>query len=384
MRCLAALSARNLRTAGSHMEQPDVAFSIEGKTFRSPIGVLSVLGFCALGGANLCFLRLVTGTVTLSNVVPLLFAGLGGLVMLAAGLAFTAMHLNAWRAGRDPDADVRRIIPLVIMPGGISIDPYPYAGVAPLGRRRRFVSWRDVVAIGPVNGAGLFPITVAGKDGQQNNVYEMPEQARSESGATAYATILSAKERYLSGLSSAGRAAAGTFFVPVVRTAPPVWRALGGGMLIAGAAVFILLLTAVAAMIKSADLDFKAFVLLLAYSTFITGVALAIVVAAIKGWRARDQEMSWPVATIEVDGFTALALPDRAGDLFGDFEARSRRVAWPEVRRIDPPLAGGGDFTVDIGERQPLRLPASASATDGRLLYPVFEDAWQSSSGTAN
>ena len=68
------------------MDEPSVAFSVEGKTFRSPIGVFSILGVCALAGAILCLLQLVTRPLTLSNAVPLLFGGVGGLIGLAAGL----------------------------------------------------------------------------------------------------------------------------------------------------------------------------------------------------------------------------------------------------------------------------------------------------------
>ncbi|MBY0250879.1 MAG: hypothetical protein K2X54_05770, partial [Methylobacterium organophilum] len=57
----------------------------------------------------------------------------------------------------------------------------------------------------------------------------------------------------------------------------------------------------------------------------------------------------------------------------------SGRVAWPEVRSIGPPLPGENDFTVDIGERHPLRLPASARAEDGRTLHPALAEAWRSS-----
>ena len=210
------------------MDEANVAFSIEGKSFRSPIGVFSVLGALCLVGAILCFVQLLSGTITLSNAIPLLIGGVGGLLLLATGLAFTAMHLNAWRAGRDPDAAARRITPLVVTAGGVVIDPYPYAGLGPLGaRRRRFVPWRDVAAIGAVKETGLFPITVVEKDGVQKTVYEIPEQARSKAGAAPHATILAARERYLAGFSSAVRAAAGTFFVPIVRTAPPIWRARG-------------------------------------------------------------------------------------------------------------------------------------------------------------
>lgn len=362
------------------MDEPSVAFSVEGKTFRSPIGVFSILGVCALAGAILCLLQLMTRPLTLSNAVPLLFGGVGGLIGLAAGLGFTAMHLNAWRAGRDPDATARRITPLVVTAGGIFIDPYPYAGPGPLGaRRRRFVPWRDVAAIGPVKETGLFPVTVAEKDGVQKTVYEIPEQARGEAGATPYATLLAARERYLAGLSSAARAATGTFLVPVVRAAPPIWRVLGGGVLLAGAAVVALLLTATAAATKSANLDLKAFLTLLGWSAIFAFVAFAIVAAAIGAWRARGQQAAWPVATIEADGFTATALPHGAGDLFGELEGRSRRVAWPEVRRIEPPLPGENEFIVDIGEGQPLRLPASARAEDGRTLHPALAEAWRSS-----
>ncbi|MFC5421494.1 MULTISPECIES: hypothetical protein [Bosea] len=360
------------------MDEPSVAFSVEGKTFRSPIGVFSIFGICALAGAILCLLQLVTRPLTPSNAVPLLFGGVGGLIGLAAGLGFTAMHLNAWWAGRDPDATARRITPLVVTAGGIFIDPYPYAGPGPLGaRRRRFVPWRDVAAIGPVKETGLFPVTVAEKDGVQKTVYEIPEEARSEAGATPYATLLAARQRYLAGLSSAARAATGTFLVPVVRAAPPIWRVLGGGVLLAGAAVFALLLTATAAATKSANLDLKAFLTLLGWSGIIAFFAFAIVAAAFGAWRARGQHITWPVATIEADGFTATALPNAAGDLFGDLEGRSRRVAWPEVRSIEPPLPGENDFTVDIGERHPLRLPAAAKAEDGRTLYPALAGAWQ-------
>ncbi|PZQ86875.1 MAG: hypothetical protein DI534_15980 [Leifsonia xyli] len=370
------------------MDEASVAFSIEGKSFRSPIGLFSILGVCAFAGAILFLLRLVTEPVTLSNAIPLLFGGVGGLIMLAAGLGFTAMHLNAWRAGRDPDAAARRITPLVVTAGGVVIDPYPYAGPGPLGsRRRRFVPWRDVAAIGSVKETGLFPVTVVEKDGVQKTIYEIPEQARSEAGAAPHATILAARERYLAGFSSAVRAAAGTFFVPLVRTAPPIWRVLGGGVLLAGAAVFALLLTATAATVKSADLDLKAFLTLLGWSGIIAFFAFVIVAAAFRAWRARGQQTSWPVATIEADGFTATALPNAAGDLFGDLEGRSRRVAWPEVRRIEPPAAGGADFIIDIGETAPLRLPASAKAEDGRTLHPALAEAWEAwrnASGTEN
>lgn len=359
------------------MDEPSIAFSVEGKTFRSPIGVFSILGICSLAGSILCLLQLVTRPVTLSNAIPLLFGGIGGLGMLAAGLAFTAMHLSAWWAGRDPDAAARRITPLVVTPGGIFIDPYPYAGLASLGRRQRFVPWRDVAAIGPVGGTGLFPVTVAEKDGAQKTVYEIPEQARGELGELAHATTLAARERYLAGFSSAAQAATGTFFVPVVRTAPSIWRALGGSVLLAGAAVFILLLAATAATVKGVDLNVGAFLGLLGWSIFIACTALAIVFAAIRGWQARGRAISWPVATIEADGFTTTALPNAAGDLFGDLDGRSRRVAWPEVRRIEPPVAGEDAFRVDIGERNLLCLPASAKSGDGRTLHPALADAWQ-------
>ena len=120
-----------------------------------------------------------------------------------------------------------------------------------------------------------------------------------------------------------------------------------------------------------------AVITLLGWSGIIAFFAFAIVAAAFGAWRARGQHITWPVATIEADGFTATALPNAAGDLFGDLEGRSRRVAWPEVRSIEPPLPGENDFTVDIGERHPLRLPAAAKAEDGRTLYPALAGAWQ-------
>lgn len=360
------------------MDEASVAFSVEGKSFRSPIGLFSILGVCALAGAILCLLRLVTEPVTLSNAIPLLIGGVGGLIMLAAGLGFTAMHVNAWRAGRDPDASARRITPLVVTAAGLVIDPYPYVGLGPLGaRRRRFVPWRDVAAIGAVKETGLFPITVVEKDGVQKTIYEIPEQALSEAGAAPHATILAARERYLAGFSSAVRAAAGTFFVPIVRTAPPIWRALGGGVLLASAAVFALLLTATAVAMKSADLDLKAFLTLLGWSGIIAFFAFVIVAAAFGAWRARGQQTAWPVATIEADGFTATALPNAAGDLFGDLEGRSLRVAWPEVRRIEPPAAGGPTSSSTSARPPPLRLPASSKAEDGRTLHPALAEAWQ-------
>ncbi|SHO67006.1 hypothetical protein SAMN02745172_03668 [Pseudoxanthobacter soli DSM 19599] len=361
------------------MDEPSVAFSVEGKTFRSPIGVFSVLGICALVGAILCLLQIVTRPFTLSDAIPMFFGGVGGVIGLAAGLGFTTMHFNAWRAGRNADAAARRITPLVIMPGGILIDPYPYAGSPPLGgqRRRRFVRWRDVTAIGSPRETGLFPVTVAEKDGIQKTVYEIPEKSRADSGELARAALVAARERYLAGLSSATQGAVGTFFVPVIRTAPPIWRSFGGGAMLAGAAGFALLLAATAASVNGADLDLTAFLGLLAWSVLIAVFALVIVFAAISGWQARGKEISWPVATIEADGFTATSLPNAAGDLFGDLKGRSRRVAWPEVRRIEPPVAGEHALTIDIGQSAPLRLPAVARAEDGRTLHPALAEAWQ-------
>ena len=75
-------------------------------------------------------------------------------------------------------------------------------------------------------------------------------------------------------------------------------------------------------------------------------------------------------------GFAAIVLAaglvQPAGNDNGDLEEEGHNVTWQQVRNIEPPIADEDSFAVDVGWRQPLRLPTSARSEDGRTFSPAL------------
>lgn len=237
-------------------------------------------------------------------------------------------------------------------------------------RPPHFIAWRDLVGIGEVGKDGMFALRCTDERGQPCS-RDVPECARGPGGETPHATLVAALAGYCAGLPAASLSTVGTFVATVVRTKPPIRRTVFGAVLAIAAVGFAawLLLEKPADRREWRTIYYAAVVSALFAFFFLRGV--------FKGWRAQGQQISWPAVDIRPEGFVTKALPDPAGNDNGDLEEEGHNVTWQQVRNIEPPIADEDSFAVDVGWRQPLRLPTSARSEDGRTLYPALLEAWQ-------
>ena len=114
---------------------------------------------------------------------------------------------------------------------------------------------------------------------------------------------------------------------------------------------------------------------------FLAMGTLFVVSGTQMGWVALSQASAPGSETTFLLGFAAIALAaglaQPAGNDNGDLEEEGHNVTWQQVRNIEPPIADEDSFAVDVGWRQPLRLPTSARSEDGRTFSPALLEAWQ-------